>query len=83
MTDTSNPKSPPQNGLAGWWPELLDLVETLEAGTARQDGQPPRSTAEVCAEVDRLMAEPRFEPALVVKPPPSRRPWLRLLGKKR
>jgi len=73
-----NPKSPSENGPAGWWPELLDLVETLEAGTATLYGQPPRSTAEVCAEVERLLAESRFElPAGAELPcPPGGRPRL-------
>jgi hypothetical protein len=39
--------------IASWWPELVGLVEHLEAEAARREGRSPRPAAEVCAAIER------------------------------
>lgn len=39
--------------IAAWWPELVGLVEHLEAEAARREGRPPRPAVEVCAAIER------------------------------
>ncbi len=40
-------------GEQGWWPELLELVESLEAETARASGRPSRELGALCSEIER------------------------------
>jgi hypothetical protein len=41
----------PGSGSA-WWPELVELIEHLEAEAARREGRPPRSSAQICAAIE-------------------------------
>ena len=36
-----------------WWPELVELVEHVEAEVARRQGRPPRPASEICAAIER------------------------------
>jgi hypothetical protein len=52
-------KQPPSAGpdevdtTASWWPELVELVDHLETEAARREKRPPRSSAEICAAIER------------------------------
>jgi hypothetical protein len=79
-----DPKRQPSRRLpSGWWPELLALVETLEAGTADQSGAAPRPIAEVCEEVERLAGSSLEMPLPPIAPKQPRSPWRLLLRRKR
>ncbi|HEX6737191.1 MAG TPA: hypothetical protein VF310_02855 [Vicinamibacteria bacterium] len=50
MTMTSKADGPTPG--SAWWPELLDLIEHLEAEAARREGRLPRSPAQICAAIE-------------------------------
>jgi hypothetical protein len=47
---SERPEGPPVP--ATWWPEIVDLIEHVEAEAARREGRRPRSPAEICAAID-------------------------------
>jgi hypothetical protein len=46
-------KEEPEGLTTSWWPELVELIEYIEAQAAQREGRATRPSSEICAAIER------------------------------